>query len=179
MTKIEQHEELCNRIHCTYVAKNNEYGDIFGKCVQELGPIAGIVRLEDEMARIKGLVKGEEDKAVRGETMQESLLALADYAIMLYMELENESDREDFYRQLKYTIRGEWAKCLTEARWPRIVSDVYFEWGNEGSAVYWRENGEDHMDHFFSLKALAKMSSYERGEYYKSLVLKHDTCEKR
>lgn len=179
MTKIEQHEELCDRLHCTYVAKNTEYGDIFGKCVQELGPIAGVVRLEDEMTRIKGLVRDEKDIAVRNKTVQDSLLALADYAIMLYMELENESDREELYYRLKGTVRGEWVKCLTEARWPKIVSDVHFEWGEDYSLVYWKEDGEDYMAPFFSIRALLKMSSYERKEYYKNLVSKDDTCEKR
>lgn len=179
MTKLEQHEYLCDRLRCTYIAKTNEYGDIFGRCVQELGPIAGIVRLEDEMSRIKTLVKGEEDGAVRDKTMQESLLTLANYAIMLYMELENESDRERFYYQLKYTLRGEWVRFLTETKWPKIISDVHFEWGEERSNVYWKEDGRDYMASIFSIKALAKMSTYDRKEYYKVLISKDDTCEKR
>lgn len=57
MNKIDYHKSICDHIHEVYMAKNHDYGDSFGKS------IAGVVRMED------------------------TLLDLANYAIMLNMEL--------------------------------------------------------------------------------------------
>lgn len=62
MDKIYDRTLLCNQIHKIYVDKNHDYGDSFSKSVAEFGPIAGIVRMEDKMNRIKSLIKKGDDQ---------------------------------------------------------------------------------------------------------------------
>lgn len=97
MNKIERHRELCDQIHTTYEKKNHDYGDSFGQSIAEHGYIAGIVRMEDKMNRTKSLVKN--DKAhVKDESLCDTLLDLANYAIMLSMEVEKGS-KNGFYEK--------------------------------------------------------------------------------
>ena len=69
-----------------YHRKNHDYGDSFRKSLEEFGLVAAVVRMSDKMERIKTLAKGEEAK-VQDEKIRDTLMDLANYAIMTVMEL--------------------------------------------------------------------------------------------
>ena len=81
------HESLCNLIHETYVKKNADYGDSFGESIKDFGYIAGLVRISDKWNRIKNLLSGSEAQ-VNDESVKDTLLDMANYCIMLYMEIK-------------------------------------------------------------------------------------------
>ena len=93
---IEQHKNILDSIHKTYIAKNNDYGNSFSKSFEKYGITCAMVRMEDKWNRLESLVSGKK-QMVSDESIKDTLLDLANYAIMTYMELEN----QDFDKQAK------------------------------------------------------------------------------
>lgn len=85
-TKAERHAEICKTLTETYINKNHDYGDSFGETYQDLGIISAVTRMTDKMNRIKNTAKGRTLKA-QDEKLEDSVLDLANYSIMLYIEL--------------------------------------------------------------------------------------------
>lgn len=88
----EQHKELCNTIHSTYIQKNKAYGDSFHRTYEDLGIISAVTRITDKYNRLKTLAK---DKAsgkidIGDESITDTLLDMANYCIMTVMEINNE-----------------------------------------------------------------------------------------
>ena len=86
-SKADQHERLMNHLNEIYRAKNKDYGDAFGKSHEKYGAIAGLTRINDKFNRLEELILSGE-QLVEDETVLDTLLDLANYSIMLYMELE-------------------------------------------------------------------------------------------
>lgn len=78
-------EEMCD----IYERKNQDYGNSFSQSVAEHGPIAGIVRIGDKYNRVKQLLMSKTPAAVNTESVRDTLRDLANYAIMLAMEIED------------------------------------------------------------------------------------------
>lgn len=88
------HVAACDELYQIYKAKNLDYGDSFSASCDEHGIVAAIVRMDDKMRRIKALKKNGES-AVIGESMRDSLLDLANYAIMSIMWIDGRKYGED------------------------------------------------------------------------------------
>ena len=84
MDKLQKHVDVCSDIRRIYALKNADYGDSFGKSLDEFGPIAFVVRASDKMERLKQLVKSE--AKVKGESFDDTVSDLANYCIMYLME---------------------------------------------------------------------------------------------
>lgn len=87
MSNIDKHKEILDNIHKTYVAKNNDYGNSFSKSFDKYGVTAAMVRMEDKWNRLESLTSGKK-QMVNDESVKDTLLDLANYAIMTFMELE-------------------------------------------------------------------------------------------
>lgn len=92
--KLEKFEELFYTALKTYIKKNIDYGDSFSKSYQEFGLVAPVVRMSDKVERLKSLSKAEAQ--VKDESIRDTLLDIANYAIMTVVELSGE-DKVDFY----------------------------------------------------------------------------------
>ena len=88
MNKIELHKQICGNMHNTYKAKNADYGDSFAK-VREEDPEAICIRLMDKLERLKTLYKGG-GQQVKDESIDDTLLDIANYAVMELLERKNE-----------------------------------------------------------------------------------------
>lgn len=86
MNKIKIHKSVCDEMHDTYVAKNSDYGDSFSKLRKEYGNIAILIRLSDKLERLKTLMLGDKPPEVTGESIDDTLLDLANYAVMEVVE---------------------------------------------------------------------------------------------
>lgn len=86
--KAHKHLELCHILRATYLSKNQDYGDSFGKQFEEYGELSAAIRLEDKLQRFKQLMKNPAQ--VKDESKIDTLLDLANYAIMTVIELEEE-----------------------------------------------------------------------------------------
>ena len=82
----EKFVSVLQEISDMYHRKNHDYGDSFRKSLEEFGLVAAVVRMSDKMERIKTLSKGEKAK-VQDEKIRDTLMDLANYAIMTVMEL--------------------------------------------------------------------------------------------
>ena len=87
MDKSEQHMEICKELNNLYRRKNHDYGDSFGKGFKEYGMVMPIIRLEDKLSRLKSLIKTENKV---DESIEDTLMDLANYSIMTLIELKEE-----------------------------------------------------------------------------------------
>ena len=86
MNKIEIHKNICDSLNDLYKKKNQDYGDSFGKSYKEYGLTMSCIRLEDKLNRLKSLNKNG-NAQVKDESIQDTLMDLANYAIMTLIEL--------------------------------------------------------------------------------------------
>lgn len=92
--KILRHAEICKEINRLYERKNHDYGDSFHQTFVEEGMAMARIRLGDKFSRFKTLSRGGEQK-VNDESIRDTLIDLANYAIMTVLEMEAvENDAE-------------------------------------------------------------------------------------
>lgn len=92
MDKIKMHKEYCQLLNDTYTKKNADYGDSFGKTYRELGIISAITRINDKFNRLVSLARKPNNQQVLDESIADTLLDMANYAIMTAIELQLEYD---------------------------------------------------------------------------------------
>lgn len=85
--KLTRHEQICDEIKALYKRKNADYGDSFHKTFVEEGMAMPRIRLTDKLERFKKLTKSGEQN-VNDESVRDTLIDLANYAIMTILELE-------------------------------------------------------------------------------------------
>lgn len=85
--KPAYHETICRSLTDLYRRKNADYGDSFGKSFQEYGMAMPCIRLEDKLNRLKALTRSG-NAQVKDESIQDTLLDLANYAIMTVIEMQ-------------------------------------------------------------------------------------------
>lgn len=91
MNKVELHGILCDRIHEIYTQKNAAYGDSFGKAFNDWGIISAAIRITDKYNRFINLAKNP--KIDNGdESIRDTLLDMANYALMTVIELEKNNE---------------------------------------------------------------------------------------
>lgn len=84
---VEQHKNVCDTLNDIYAQKNKAYGDSFGETYRDLGIISAVTRISDKFNRLKTLAKNADiDKG--DEAIEDTVLDLANYCIMLYMEMK-------------------------------------------------------------------------------------------
>lgn len=79
--RVNEHKSLCNEIHELYLAKNADYGDSFRKVREEI-PNAILVRLSDKLNRLKKLMIHPEEQKIKEESIDDTLMDLANYALL-------------------------------------------------------------------------------------------------
>lgn len=82
------HADLCQDLHDLYRRKNADYGDSFHETFLEEGFAMARIRLTDKLNRFKTLSKQTDDAKVKDESMRDTLIDLANYALMTIIELE-------------------------------------------------------------------------------------------
>ena len=90
VNKIEKHKSICEKLNVLYEAKNADYSDSFGKSYKEYGLTMPCIRLEDKLNRLKSLNFSKSAKV--NESIEDTLMDLANYAIMTLIELEGEEN---------------------------------------------------------------------------------------
>jgi len=91
INKVEKHKQICEKLNSIYKAKNDDYGDSFSEMYKKLGIISLITRIGDKYYRLANLcIKSEEDRKVKDENIKDTLMDLANYAIMTLIELDKE-----------------------------------------------------------------------------------------
>lgn len=84
---VMQHERICTEMNALYARKNRDYGDSFHLSFEEEGMAMARIRLGDKLNRFKTLTKNN-DQLVQDESIRDTLIDLANYAIMTVMEID-------------------------------------------------------------------------------------------
>jgi hypothetical protein len=85
--------DITNSMIQTYQAKNQDYGNSFEKSLYKFGLVASIIRLSDKMNRIESL--SQTKAKVESESIEDTLLDLANYAIMTVIWLRKSRVNEE------------------------------------------------------------------------------------
>ena len=90
LDNVQIHGKVCQELTEIYKKKNADYGNSFENSLDKHGLIAAIVRMDDKMSRGINLNKADE-QLVNDESVRDTLMDLANYAIMSVMWLDNKS----------------------------------------------------------------------------------------
>ena len=91
MDKVEKFRKIAKEMGDLYEKKNKAYGDSFGDTFRRLGLISAVTRISDKYNRLVQL-STHPDIDDLGERMDDTLMDLANYAVMTLIELRK--DRE-------------------------------------------------------------------------------------
>lgn len=89
-TKVEKHKELCEELNSLYARKNADYGDSFHSSFVEEGMAMPRIRLSDKLSRFKKLSRNPETMQVKDESIRDTLIDLANYALMTVLEMDEQ-----------------------------------------------------------------------------------------
>lgn len=89
LNKVEKHKQICDELNSLYAKKNHDYGDSFHISFNEEGMAMPRIRLGDKFNRFKTLSRNSKQE-VTDESIRDTLIDLANYAIMTILEMENE-----------------------------------------------------------------------------------------
>ena len=89
LNNVQIHEKVCQELTETYEKKNADYGNSFENSLDKHGMIAGIVRMDDKMSRLISL-NSKNEQQVKDESLRDTLMDLANYAIMSVMWLDEQ-----------------------------------------------------------------------------------------
>lgn len=91
--RVNAFEDVTTELRNIYDAKNRDYGNSFSESFREEGMAMVRIRIGDKFNRLKNLTRGAQQR-VKDESVRDTLLDLANYAIMTIMELDNQSTEE-------------------------------------------------------------------------------------
>lgn len=95
MDKGLQHVKIVNGLSELYKAKNADYGDSVHETYLKYGLTSFLVRMEDKLSRLRSLSqKSAEEQRVKEESIRDTLLDLANYAIIAVIELDEQSEKQ-------------------------------------------------------------------------------------
>ena len=90
--KVLRHKEICDGLNELYARKNHDYGDSFHTTFVEEGLAMARIRLGDKFSRFKTLSRlscnNRDQQQVTDESIRDTLLDLANYAIMTVLEMD-------------------------------------------------------------------------------------------
>lgn len=91
---VDRFKEITDKMFETFKAKNHDYGSSFSNLFKECGMTYAYGHMAEKLERVKSLMKDE--AKVNGEGMKDSLLDLANYAILTVMEIDkNENEQKE------------------------------------------------------------------------------------
>lgn len=79
--------KITDEMNALYERKNHDYGNSFSDTFEKLGCVSAVTRMYDKMNRIISLVSTKEQK-VNDESLRDTLIDIANYAVMTIMELD-------------------------------------------------------------------------------------------
>ena len=84
---------ITEEMNALYERKNKDYGNSFGLTYERLGFVSAATRMQDKMNRIVSLVKNGQTE-VKDESLRDTVIDLACYAVMTLVEIDNTKSYE-------------------------------------------------------------------------------------
>ena len=80
---------ICHDLMALHARKNKDYGNAADASYREFGLVSYVIRLNDKMNRLKSLTKPGVEQEVKSESIEDTLMDLAAYAIMAIESLRS------------------------------------------------------------------------------------------
>lgn len=87
---MDKFTEITDEMHELYIKKNSDYGESVTNTYKDFGLVSFLVRMQDKLNRLKTLNK--KDSQVKDESIRDTLVDLANYAILAVIELDKEKE---------------------------------------------------------------------------------------
>lgn len=94
MNKIEIHKKLLDEMHDLYERKNADYGDSFAQ-LRKRYPNFVCMRIFDKLNRLETLMQTGYEAQVSDEKLEDTLMDIANYAIMEIVERKIDEEELD------------------------------------------------------------------------------------
>lgn len=91
MDNLIEHAGICGELTSIYRKKNADYGDSFSRAVEKYGLVSALTRISDKFNRLESLIL-HQTQEVKDESVQDTLLDLANYCIMTVMEIRKDGN---------------------------------------------------------------------------------------
>lgn len=91
VTDIDRFEDVTKKMLNIFRTKNHDYGNSFEQSLNEEGLAASRIRMGDKWNRYKTLSRPRMDAQVNDESIRDTLLDLANYAIMTVIWLDKQN----------------------------------------------------------------------------------------
>jgi hypothetical protein len=85
------YSQILTRMHKTHERKNHDYGDAAYQGYKKFGPTYFLVQLHNKLSRLESLTAPGTETQVKDESIDDTLLDLANYAVM-YLESRHRYD---------------------------------------------------------------------------------------
>lgn len=90
--KVERFKQLTGEMAALYARKNKDYGDSFTEMYREWGAMYPVSRMQEKLRRSIQLMRSGEAQVVE-EKVTDTLLDLANYALMTIMEVKDHAEK--------------------------------------------------------------------------------------
>lgn len=90
ITDVNRFEDITNKMIRIFKKKNHDYGNSFEQSLNEEGLAASRIRMGDKWNRFKTLSKPKTEAKVNDESLRDTLIDLANYAIMTVIWLDKQ-----------------------------------------------------------------------------------------
>lgn len=125
VNKIALHDEICRKMHQLYERKNADYGDSFAQ-LRHRYPNFVHMRIFDKLNRLETITQPGHELKVTDETVEDTLMDIANYAIMEIVERRvsklNEEQSTSRYEREHYCCCGDNDKLLSKKELYQRVS---------------------------------------------------------
>lgn len=136
--KIKRYEIIQDEMHKTFIAKDKDYGSSFDDTMDMFGMTAALTRIFDKFNRLKTLYNSSE-QLVNDESMTDTLLDMANYAILTAIWLHKDSSI-DFN---KIDENGHKTHRWDTREITRAIKDPHARFKlDDGSIVHLEQTGE-------------------------------------
>ena len=89
----DRFKQITDEMVKLYERKNSDYGSSIHDTYMKYGAVAYLVRMEDKINRVRSLTQNN-NQTVEDEKLHDRLVDLANYSILMLLELEgNKNDR--------------------------------------------------------------------------------------
>ena len=88
MSGVQRFVSITGEMKDIYELKNKNYGNSFSKQFEEYGLTSVSIRLEDKLNRLKSLNKQGKDANVGDESIKDTLIDTAVYAVLAILEID-------------------------------------------------------------------------------------------
>jgi len=90
--RINNYKRLQDDMLNTFIDKDSDYGDSFGKTFEKYGIVSALIRMSAKMNRLDNLASNSNQMKV-DESIEDTLLDLANYAMLTYLQIHKPDEK--------------------------------------------------------------------------------------